>query len=516
MTRWLQRGHVHDPRFLLIYPPLQFAEGETAKPDGSLSLAYLAGALRGAGYEVAVLDCTVGPEGSPLETSFFNVAPAPNGLLRVGMPVDAILATVANYDVVGLSSIFTAQTTPCLDLIKQIRAAYPDKLIMAGGVNARSLRQRFYAAGVDLIAMSEAEETVVRIARGLEGREPVAEIPGLAFLDEAGEEQRTSRPRVVHDLDKLPFPAWDLLPLRQYWKVSRPHGGNFSPGETVRYASLQTSRGCPFHCEYCHISHELKDSIHGHLGSFRVKSVERVYREFEILKSLGVEHIYLEDDSLFAKKRRAFEIFGLVKGMGFNLLDVNGINICHLHAGQSNGGLRVDTDLIAVLADAGFTFLTMPFESASQRILDKYASSKLKLSKVDTKKLIAACADAGIGLSGNYMIGYPDETPSEIFATIEMARRHVDEGLEYALFFAVVPFPGSALFDTAVRDGHLDINFNPDEMRWTKSIMRNMLMDASTLEHVRQLAWLLVNRPNYVSYKRGMTIADSPLVAAAG
>jgi anaerobic magnesium-protoporphyrin IX monomethyl ester cyclase len=505
----LHRIRARDPRFLLLYPPLQFAPGEVAKPDGSLSLAYLAGALRFSGYDVTVLDCAVGPEDSALDDSFLNISPMPSGLRRVGMSIEAIIGAAAGYHVIGLSSIFTPQTTGCLDMVRSLRASYPEKLIIAGGINARSLRQRFYAAGVDLIAMSEAEETIVRIARGLEGKEQLSAIPGTAFLDETGEERINQSAAVVQDLDQLPMPAWDLLPMRQYWKISRPHGGNFAPDETIRYASLQTSRGCPFHCQYCHISLEQAHSPHSHIGRFRTKSVERVYREFEALKKLGVEHIYLEDDSLFAKKRRAAEIFGLIKGMGFNLLDVNGINVCHLHAGEKSG-LRVDTEFIGVLADAGFTFLTLPFESAEQRIIDKYASSKWKVSKVDARKLIDACADAGIHTSGNYMMGYPDETAAEVFNTIEMAKRHVDYGLDYALFFTVVPFPGSALFDDALRNGHLSSDFNTDEMRWTKSIMHGMLMDAVTLEHIRQLAWLLVNRPDYVKYKRTMTMSDKP------
>jgi anaerobic magnesium-protoporphyrin IX monomethyl ester cyclase len=112
-------------------------------------------------------------------------------------------------------------------------------------------------------------------------------------------------------------------------------------------------------------------------------------------------------------------------------------------------------------------------------------------------------------------MGYPDEAADEIFSTIEMARHHVDCGLDYALFFTVVPFPGSALFNNALRDGHLDSDFNTDEMRWTRSIMRNMPMDASALEHIRQLAWLLVNRPDYVKYKRGMTMPDERAIAEA-
>jgi radical SAM superfamily enzyme YgiQ (UPF0313 family) len=495
------------PRFLLLYPPLQFALNEVAKPDGSLSLAYLAAALRDAGYEVTVLDCSVGFDGSLLEESFLHITEQPNGLRRVGMPTEAIMKIVESHDVVGLTSIFTPQTTPCLELVAQIHSYYPEKLILAGGVNARSMRKRFFAAGVDLIAMSEAENSVVRIAEALQGLLPLAAVPGIAFLDQDGVERISPPGPALQNLDELPMPAWDLLPMQQYWRISRPHGGNFPPGKTIRYASLQTSRGCPFNCAYCHISREQEDSDHGNIGAFRMKSVERAYREFEALKNLGVEYVFIEDDSLFAKKRRAIEIFRMVKQLGLKLLDVNGVNLCHLHRGkQGTSELQVDYELIEVLAEAGMESIALPFESASQRILDRYASAKWRVASTNTSRLIKAFNDHDIRVSGNYMLGYPDETVEEIFETITMAKRNVEEGLDYALFFAVVPFPGSALFMQAVRDGHIDQDFDPDELRWTKSIMRGLNIDTEALEHLRQLAWLLVNRSDYVRYKRGMTL----------
>ena len=400
----------------------------------------------------------------PLKDGFFNEVPMANGLTKVGMSMESILDAAADYDVIGVSSIFTPQTSTCLELVAQLRAAFPDKIILAGGVNARNMTARFFSAGVDLIALSEAEETIVLIARALQGNGDVTSISGLALRTEDGREHHNVLSRVIRDLDELPLPAWDLLPIEQYWKISRPHGGNFKPGQTVRYASLQTSRGCPFRCDYCHISLEGKDSPSGPIGAFRVKSVDRVLQEFKILKDLGVEYIFIEDDSLFAKKRRAIEIFQLVRDMGLKLLDVNGINLIHMHAGHADG-LGIDTELIGVLADAGFTTLTLPFESASQRIIDKYASSKWNVATTDTASLIRAFNYAGIRVSGNYMIGYPDETEQEIAQTIAMARKHIEQGLDYALFFTVVPFPGSALFETAVREGYISANFDPDEMR---------------------------------------------------
>ena len=488
------------PRFLLLYSPLQFGEGEIAKPDGSLSLAYIAGALRDAGYEVHILDCSVGDDDDDLQQTFFRSTALPSGLYRVGMSPESIARKIADFDVIGVSSIFCPQTTMVLDLIRLVKQVAPEKLVVAGGVNARSLRARFFESGADVIVLSEAETTILQIADALRGKRAMTQIPGIAFIDETGREHINQSAPAVVDLDLLPVPAWDLLPLKKYWDISRPHGGQFPDGARIQYASLQTSRGCPYQCLYCHISKENEDSISGNLGKYRLKSIPRVMHELETLKSLGVEYVFFEDDSLFAKKKRAYRLFELVKEMGMTLLDVNGINIAHLQ--RNNGGtLGVDHEFIEVLAAAGFNFLTLPFESSSQRLLDKYSTSKWRVETTNTEQLLKSLQTHNVRAAGNYMIGYPDETEMEIQSTILMAKRHIEEGLNHALFFSVVPFPGSALFDMVIANGQLDANFDPDTMRWTKSILSNLAMPAESLERIRQLAWLTVNRSDYVNYK---------------
>ena len=317
----------------------------------------------------------------------------------------------------------------------------------------------------------------------------------------------------VSNLDELPFPAWDLLPLQKYWDLSRPHGGQFPEGARIQYASLQTSRGCPFSCRYCHISKEREGEVAGPLGTYRMKSVDRVLRELQTLKDLGARYIFFEDDSLFAKKKRAFDMFKAAGELGLNLSDVNGINIVHLlrNAGDH---LEIDTEFLEVLSEAGFTWLQLPFESASQRLLDKYSSSKWNISRLDAKQMIRECARFGITTSGNYMIGYPDETLAEIYKTILMAKKHMDEGLNHAVVFAVVPFPGTALYDMVIENGQLDPNFDTDQMKWTKSILKNLAVPAETLEHLRQLAWLTVNRSDFVDNRIGMRV-KKPGEAAA-
>jgi len=509
----INRIRFRNPSFLLMYSPLQFAPGEIAKPDGSLSLAYLAGALRTAGYAVTILDCSVGNEKDTLEETFFSGRLLDSGLLRLGMSEARIAEEVAQFDVIGVSSIFTSQTSMVLELIRLIKRADSEKLVIAGGVNSRSLRDRFFASGADVIAMSEAETTIVQIAEALRGKRNLTDVPGIAFRDERGKEVINPSGPAQMDLDGLPFPAWDLLPLEKYWAISRPHGGQFQSGQRIKYASIQTSRGCPFQCLYCHISKEKASDTEDDIGSFRVKSVDRVLRELDILKRLGVEYVFFEDDSLFAKKRRAYSLFKHVREMGLQLLDVNGINICHLQRNSGGGVLSIDSEFLEVLAEAGFQWLSLPFESASQRVLDKYASAKWNLKKFDVPDLLKVLDALNIKCSGHYMLGFPDETESEIFSTIQMAKRHIEQGLDYALFFSVVPFPGSELFDFVLNSGQLQPDFDPDQMRRTRSILSGLSMSPESLEAVRQLAWQIVNRAEYVEQRQEMVLHTAKLTS---
>ena len=485
-----------------------------AKPDGSLSLPYVAGSLRRAGYGVKILDLSVGGEKDQLKDTFFHPTPLDSGLIRVGMSHERIAEEIVDYDVIGISSIFTTQTSMVLETIRLIKRLDPNKVVIAGGVNARNLRDRFFAAGVDIIVLSEAELTILEIAEALRGNGSLTDVPGICYESEPGREVVNPPGRVIQNLDELPLPAWDLLPLKKYWDLSRPHGGQFPEGKRIQYGSLQTSRGCPFRCLYCHISKEDSGDISGDVGTFRVKSIDRVLLELQTLKDLGVEYVFFEDDSLLAKKKRASTLFTLVREMGLHLSDVNGVNLCHLQK-NFNGTLGVDEEFIEILAEAGFEFLHLPFESASQRLIDQYCSGKWHIHTLDTKELIRACDRVGIGTAGNYMIGYPDETLAEIHKTILFAKRHVEEGMNHAALFAVVPFPGTLIYDMVLRTGQLDPDFDTDHMKWTKSILRGLAVPADTLEHLRQLAWLTVNRSEFVNYKINMRVTTPEYKLAA-
>jgi anaerobic magnesium-protoporphyrin IX monomethyl ester cyclase len=509
-SQWSARApaalkRVADPSFLLLYSPLQFGQNEMAKPDGSLSLPYLAGALRRAGFGVALLDISVGNAKDDLKETFFKPMALPSGLFRLGMSEERILEEAGGHDVICISSIFTAQTRMVLDTVRLIKQAFPEKLIVAGGVNARSLAPRFFDAGVDIISLSEGDRTIVEIGDVLRrGSRDFNGVPGISMRI-GGHLGSTAPVRVIEDLDELAVPAWDLLPLDKYWTISRPHGGDFPPGQTIRYAEIMTSRGCPFACTYCHVSKESPEAETGAIGSYRVKSLERVVHELEVLKGLGTEYVFVEDDSLLAKKKRIMDIFRAMRGMNLKFADVNGVNLVHLFT-NIGGRLVPDRDLLETMVEVGFETLTLPFESANQRILDRYATRKWRTDRCDTVALVKACVDVGLTVGGNFMIGYPDESREEVFTTIDFAKKHVDAGLNVALFFCVIPYPGCKLFDEAIANGQLDPNFDPDIMKWTNPVLRNTAINAQELMEIRRQAWVSTNRPEYIAYKTGMNV----------
>ena len=486
---------------VLLYPPEQNWPDTMCKPNGSLAYPMLAGSLIEAGFEARIFDACVGNEKDDLQNVFYDSKDLQNGMLRTGVSPERILEEVEDADMVGITSIFSHQETMVLDTVELIKKHFPEKLIVSGGVNARHRVEKFFNSGVDIICTSEAEKTIVEIAKALEKNERDFSNVGKIIEKEKGTINAV-KSDIIWDLDELPLPAWDLLPNDRYWEVGRPHGGHFKDGQELKYASMMTSLGCPFNCAYCHIAKEIKGSMSGEIGRFRIKSDERVLEELDILKNkIGVKQVFIEDDSIFGMKKRAIRMLKKISGFGLDILDVNGVNVIHL---LKKG--KADIEVIELLAEVGFTDIVLPFESAHQRIIKKWCSNKWQVDNIDVEGLVKAIKAAGIRVAANYMIGFPDETREEIMKTIDFAKENMKYGLDASNFFLVMPLPGTPMFDYAIKNGNLPRDFNPDKMHWQKANMVNTIVPPHELEQIRDEAWASINRGNFVDYKKNMIV----------
>lgn len=497
-------------KVLLVEPPNLFPPDTHRRPNGSLGPVCLGGSLADAGFAVDYLDATVGTNDQNVKDIFFRDSEInEKGLVRVGMNDNEIGEAVSDYDIVAVTNIFTPQTNSTLQFGHIVKKVNPEAVLVAGGGNAWSLSDRMLDV-YDAVGFGEGEEMLTDLVTAVARQEEWRNTPGFMHRVD-GNTKISGLPRTVANLDQLPPPKFDLWPLDKYWEISAPHGGDFPPGMQVKYASIETSRGCPFSCTYCHISGQKGDDRMSRSGHLRLKSLDTVMTQVQALKGLGVEWLFFEDDSLLAKPKRAEKIFDEINKEGLNLAGMNGVNIVHFYQRNKQGKLEVNKALLESMAEAGFKQLVLPFESGSQRIINKYASGKWNLKTMNPVDLIREATQLGIKVPGNFMIGFPDESKEELDHTLELAEDLIEAGLTYASFFIVVPYPGSVLFDEAIKKGYLDNNFDPDLFHWGNPVMKNTVTPAKELIRLRKEMWREVNDPKYIKGKEKRQVIPESL-----
>jgi radical SAM superfamily enzyme YgiQ (UPF0313 family) len=497
-------------KILLLYPPEQSWPGTMVKPNGSLAYPYLGGSLKEIGVETDVYDACVGNDDDNLDDFFNKNTLLPSGMIKTGVKDDRILEVASKYDAIGITSIFSQQETQVLHCAKIIKKNFPDKLLFSGGVNAKSRSSIFFNSGFDIIFTSESEISIKQVAKIMQkNSNDFSSVGKIYFKDSHGKIIDNSHfGEIILDLDKLPIPAWDLLPNKRYWKIGRPHGGKAQPGQELRYASMMTSRGCPFSCSYCHIAEEVAGSKSGAIGKFRFKSDDRVINELTILKNeIGAKQVFIEDDSIFGMKRRAIRLLKKIVGFGLDLMDVNGINMIHLVKKSNKPGWMIpDEEVIELLAEVGFKEIVLPFESANLRIIKKWCSNKLALDRFDPGELIRTIKKYKMYVGTNYMIGFPDETREEVQETVTFAKKMKEHGLDHSNFYLVMPVPGTPMFDYCTKNNHLPLDYNPDRFQWTKANLKNTIISPNELEKIRDQAWESSNNEDFKNLRKSWAV----------
>ena len=329
-------------------------------------------------------------------------------------------------DVVGFSSFTTAAHALPL-LAQKTRAALPDALILVGGPHASGVRGRVLEETcADVVVPGEGEVAAEMILRAwAEGGRDFGGIPGIVWRDSAGElVQNPGVPPLVENLDDIPMPAYDLIDLPRYWKMQ-----SIAPVYRRRYASLVTSRGCPYHCIWCH-------KIFG--KSIRMLSPERVVDELEHLqKTYGICDFEFLDDNFNFKPKRVLQICDMLKQRGVKTRMA------------FPNGLRADllnTEVIDAMVDAGTYQCSLALETGSPR-LQKFTCKVMNIPK------LLECAEY-ITAKRVYtnlfcMMGFPTETEEEIKTTIDVACK---SPFHTVAFYTVTPFPGTTLYDIVQRD----------------------------------------------------------------
>ena len=289
--------------------------------------------------------------------------------------------------------------------------------VVVAGSDASDDPLFFLEAGASAVAKGEGELTV---ADWLEaGALSRAAVPGVVTIAEGGG-LRSAPPRVpVRDLDSLPSPAWELIDLEPYRRIWFKRHDRFS-------LPLATSRGCPFHCNWC------AKPIWGQ--RYNTVSPSRAAREVRTLKALGATHVNILDD-----------IFGLKPGWTDSFAaELRGLDAVLPFKCLSRADLLGDSSIEA-LVKAGCETVWIGAESGSQAVLDA-------MEKGVTVEAIRAAAGElrrrGVKVGFFIQFGYPGETHEDIEATIRLIEDVLPDDIGISISY---PLPGTR-FHQRVRD----------------------------------------------------------------
>jgi len=310
-----------------------------------LGLAYVAAYVRQAtGVPITVIDgnCPLGQDGGCFV--FPTVEQITNAL--VGHP----------FSLVGFS-VVTMNYRPMLEIVRAVKTAHPERLIVLGGQHATLTWEDILTnvPEVDVIVLGEGESTFAELVDRVRQGAGWHEVAGIAFRRDGIVVRTPPRP-LIEDLDTLPWPARDLLPpLSQYTHLQDPHAG-----EDQVVGTMVGSRGCPYYCSFC--------SIRAFYGSqpgslWRTRSPANIVAEMhELVDKHGAEHISFWDDIFFSQAHRVEnilrEIIAHNLGVSFSLTARADLLVRNAH-------------LLPLLRCAGCSVVEIGVESGSQAMLDR-------------------------------------------------------------------------------------------------------------------------------------------------
>lgn len=447
-------------RVLLLSLPALMEAGDDYLNDGHsfhLGIAYIAALLRSKGLEVKILD-------SYAEDRMQLRSSSDQHWHEYGMSDEDIVRAIGDYapDMIGMTIPFSCQHYLAMQIARCIKAQFPQLILVVGGNHVTAVPQDIDRSVIDYLILGEGEYALLSLIQSLNNGQAVDERVGIMQHDS----QECIHSKHIDDLDALPFPALDLLPLEKLWKTGR------------RWINMVATRGCVYSCNFC--------SIHTIMGHrIRRRSVENVIAEIEHWKRLyKIQEIYFEDDNLTANKKWAKQLFSEIARRKFNI---------RFYARNGIRADSIDKELLVLMKAAGFQDFMIAPESGSQETLDTIIGKKMKLE--DCTRAVKLAHEVNLGVNLFFVIGFPGETWQQIDATISYARYLKSLGANGVWISMASPYPGTRLFQQCMENDFIPKDYDYRRCRTADYQIANPNYTAAELKAYRNQAMLsLVSR----------------------
>jgi anaerobic magnesium-protoporphyrin IX monomethyl ester cyclase len=349
-----------------------------------LGIAYLAAVLREGGHSPEIFDMDVMP-GSP---------------------------NYKNYHIVGVSCLTSAYLKG-LEVAKQAKDA--GRIVVMGGYHPTFMDEEVLKTGVvDYVVRGEGEYVFLELVNHIENGKSVEDVKGISYMDGARLIRTEDAP--YPDIDKIPFPARDLLPLSSYkaFLDERP------------MTPVITSRGCPFNCSFC------SSSKFGGL-KWRARSALSVIEEVEILrKRYGFGAIDFMDDNFTMSPAR---VVGISEGLLKRGLDAKWWCLSRADTIVKN------EDMVKIATRSGLNMVFLGIESAEEDVLRSYGKRESTSTFI---RAVSLLKKYGVKTWASIMIGALDETERMMSKTINFIKRLDPHAVQISI---LTPYPGTRLFE---------------------------------------------------------------------
>jgi len=408
-----------------------------------ISLPSIASVLRTGDFEVELIDCIVE---------------------NLGLP--SLLARVAS---IRPHIVIVNFSTPTFHgdsaTVASLKEHFHNTFICAFGVHVTALAEEsLRGSKLDAVIRGEPEITAFELAKVLGTGGDLDQVQGISFKRGGAVVHNQDRP-FYEELDRLPFPARDLLPNERYTM----------PVSKKPYTLIITSRGCPYHCIYC--------TARNYYGSrHRKRSAANIADEIEeIVNKYGIKVITMWSDTFTLERGFVEEVCHEIVGRRLRIEWM-----CNSRVD------KVDLDLLVLMKRAGCKIISFGVESGSEEIMQNI---KKAITLQQTERAFRETRQAGIESAAHVIFGLPGETPETIKQTIRFVKKIKPD---YAQFYGAIPFPGTEFFEIAVQNDWLT-TMDYDSFEINRCIVDTPLLSVEELSRMRREAYKdFYLRPGYI------------------
>lgn len=434
-----------------------------------IGVAYLASSLQRAGHTVEVIDA--------VGEAIFQMYKFGDNYLH-GLTVEETVDRVnPRSDFIGVSCMFSIEWPAVREVLKALRRRFPEKSIIIGGEHVTAAGDWILNTHpeVDYCVLGEGDDVLVKLVGALSKGSSVSNIPGVLSRERSKKPERSGAVDKylmdlrIRDVDDIPLPAWELMPLSAY--LDNGFGFGVDRGRNM---PMLATRGCPYQCTFC-------SSPQMWSTKWLARNPKLVLDEMEMyMDKYRAENFSFYDLTAIVKREWIITFCKLIleRGLSFTW--------------QLPSGTRseaIDAEVSELLYKTGCRNLNYAPESGSKRTLERIK----KRVNLDAMKIsMRAAIKNGLVVKCNTIMGFPGETHVDLWRTLRWAVQIAVLGVHDVTFTCYVPYPGTEIYDGLRASGRLP-GFS-DEYFATLSTKGNFFKNVSWSAHIsnRALTWYII------------------------